>query len=85
MRLIHAETHNNFTYQKTNKAEIAALFYRWNAALATLDPNDVTAQYAEDGVLMATPSDKPLQIMKKSRIISYTFSKRNLKAKLIDA
>ncbi len=56
---IHAETHNSFTCLKTNEEEIAALFDRWNAALATLDPNEVTAQYAEDAVLLATLSDKP--------------------------
>ncbi|MEN9756227.1 MAG: hypothetical protein RL755_414 [Pseudomonadota bacterium] len=56
---IHAETHNSFTCIKTNEEDIAALFDRWNAALATLDPNEVTAQYAQDAVLLATLSDKP--------------------------
>lgn len=56
---IHAETHNNVTCVKTSEEEIGMLFDRWNAALATLDPSQVTAQYAQDAVLLATLSDKP--------------------------
>ena len=39
--------------------QIAALFDRWNASLATLDPDKVAANYAQDGVLLATVSNKP--------------------------
>lgn len=39
--------------------EIAALFDRWNASLATLDPDRVTANYARDGVLLPTVSNQP--------------------------
>ncbi len=56
---IHAETHNSFACIKTNEEDIKALFERWNAALATLDANEVAAQYASDAVLLATLSDKP--------------------------
>lgn len=41
------------------EAQIAALFDRWNASLATLDPDKVAANYAADGVLLATVSNKP--------------------------
>jgi len=39
-------------------ATIAALFERWNALLATGDPGQVAKLYAEDAVLLPTPSDK---------------------------
>jgi uncharacterized protein (TIGR02246 family) len=39
--------------------QIAALFDRWNASLATLDPDKVVANYAPDGVLLATVSNQP--------------------------
>lgn len=40
------------------EAEIAALFDRWNAALATGDADKVTALYAADGVLEPTVSNE---------------------------
>jgi len=43
----------------TNEQQVAALFDRWNASLGTLDPDKVVANYASDGVLLATVSDKP--------------------------
>lgn len=39
------------------EADIAALFDRWNAALATKDPAQVAALYAADGVLQPTVSN----------------------------
>ena len=47
---VHAETHNNVQCVKTNDDEIKALFDRWNAALATLDPEEVTEEYAHDAI-----------------------------------
>lgn len=40
-------------------AEVAALFDRWNDSLRTLDPDKVVANYASDGVLLPTVSNKP--------------------------
>ena len=40
-----------------DEREIAALFDRWNAALATGDPQEVAALYAKDGVLQPTVSN----------------------------
>lgn len=40
------------------QAEIAALFDRWNATLATGDADKVTALYAADGVLEPTVSNQ---------------------------
>ena len=41
-----------------NHDEVVALFEAWNAALATLDPDTVTAMYAEDAVLLPTVSNQ---------------------------
>ena len=38
--------------------DVIALFEAWNAALATLDPDTVTAMYAEDAVLLPTVSNQ---------------------------
>lgn len=37
---------------------IKAQFTRWNSALATLDPKNVAALYAPDGVLLPTVSNQ---------------------------
>ena len=42
-----------------NKAEIAALFDRWNQMLQTADPGQVVALYAERSILLPTLSNKP--------------------------
>jgi uncharacterized protein (TIGR02246 family) len=41
-----------------NENEVMGLFETWNAALATGDPDAVTALYAEDAVLLPTVSNK---------------------------
>ena len=56
---IHGETHNKVACIKTNENEIAALFDRWNFALSTLNPDEVTSEYAHDAVLLPTLSNKP--------------------------
>lgn len=38
---------------------MSALFDRWNASLATGDPDKVVANYSETGVLLPTVSDVP--------------------------
>ena len=40
------------------KDDVTALFEAWNGALATLDPDTVTAMYAEDAVLLPTVSNQ---------------------------
>ena len=50
---------DTMTCTKTSEQEIAALFDRWNASLATLDPDKVVANYAPDAVLLPTVSNKP--------------------------
>lgn len=41
------------------ETQIASLFDRWNDSLRTLDPDKVVANYAADGVLLATVSNQP--------------------------
>ena len=55
---VHEETHHSMSCIKVSEEEIAALFDRWNASLATLDPNQVAAQYAHDAILLPTVSNK---------------------------
>jgi len=38
--------------------DVIALFKAWNSALGTLDPDTVTAMYAEDAVLLPTVSNQ---------------------------
>jgi len=47
------------TCTTASEAEIAGLFDRWNASLATLDPARVTANYASGAVLLPTVSNRP--------------------------
>ncbi|MDP9964648.1 uncharacterized protein (TIGR02246 family) [Variovorax paradoxus] len=56
---VSAQTASSASCAPTGEREIAALFDRWNASLATLDPDKVVANYAPDGVLLATVSNQP--------------------------
>lgn len=47
------------TCASITKAEVSALFDRWNAALQTGNPEEVAKNYAPDAVLLATVSNKP--------------------------
>lgn len=42
-----------------NEDQVAQLFERWNASLATLKPDEVVKNYAEDAVLLPTLSNTP--------------------------
>jgi uncharacterized protein (TIGR02246 family) len=53
------QAEDTMTCTKTSAQDIAALFDRWNAALATLDPDKVVALYAPEAVLLPTVSNKP--------------------------
>ncbi|MEL7045927.1 MAG: SgcJ/EcaC family oxidoreductase [Pseudomonadota bacterium] len=41
-----------------NQQEVLQLFERWNTALATGNPDEVTALYAEDAILLPTVSNR---------------------------
>ena len=43
----------------SNDAAIRDLFYLWNDALATLDPDEVASRYSRRAILLATVSDIP--------------------------
>jgi len=47
------------TCAAADEAQIAALFDRWNASLATGDPHQVVANYAPESILLPTVSNKP--------------------------
>jgi uncharacterized protein (TIGR02246 family) len=49
--------------------EVRGLFYLWNDALATLDPEIVASRYANDAVLLPTVSDVPRDT--KDKITDY--------------
>ena len=54
-----ASAETSMTCASVDKRDIAALFDRWNASLATHDPAKVTANYAPEAVLLATVSNRP--------------------------
>jgi uncharacterized protein (TIGR02246 family) len=54
-----AQADTSMSCKTVNKDQIAALFDRWNKALATHDAAKVTANYAPDAVLLPTVSNKP--------------------------
>ena len=45
--------------RQTDEKEIASLFEGWNAALATGNPGNVVARYAENSILLPTVSNVP--------------------------
>jgi uncharacterized protein (TIGR02246 family) len=47
------------TCKPTSEKKIAALFDRWNESLETGDPHKVTANYADDAILLPTVSNQP--------------------------
>ncbi|MER9657659.1 SgcJ/EcaC family oxidoreductase [Mesorhizobium sp. M0152] len=54
-----AQAKTSMSCKTVNKAQIAALFDRWNNSLETHDAAKVTANYAPDAVLLATVSNQP--------------------------
>jgi len=52
------KTHTE-TCRATSEAEVARQFDRWNASLATLDPDKVVARYAPVSILLPTVSNTP--------------------------
>ena len=54
-----AQTAASASCVPASERQIEALFDRWNASLATQDPDKVVANYAPDGVLLATVSNQP--------------------------
>ena len=59
------------------QAQVAALFDRWNAALATRDPDAVVRTYAPDAVLLPTVENGPLIGREAIRGYFVAFLKKN--------
>ena len=55
----HGAAPGSETCARISEAEVKGLFDRWNASLATLDANKVTANYTADAVLLPTVSNIP--------------------------
>lgn len=50
---------DTMTCANISEKQVEGLFDRWNASLDTLDPAKVTANYADDAVLLPTVSNTP--------------------------
>ncbi len=59
LSVANAQAPSTMTCAPATEQEIAALFERWNASLATHDADKVTANYARDAVLLPTVSNQP--------------------------
>jgi hypothetical protein len=55
----NAQAQSTMTCAPVTQQEIAALFERWNASLATHEADKVTANYAPDAVLLPTVMTPP--------------------------
>lgn len=56
---VYAQPNQTTTCAPINEQQVAALFDRWNHSLATKDPDQVVANYADNAVLLATLANKP--------------------------
>ncbi|BCH61214.1 hypothetical protein RvVAR0630_38380 [Agrobacterium vitis] len=56
--------------------QVEKLFDRWNASLATLDPDKVVANYEDDAVLLATLSNQPRLTQEERRAYFVDFLKK---------
>lgn len=60
-------------------------FYRWNAALATLDPDVVASRYAKNAVLLPTVSDVPRTDYASIREYFVNFTKLQPQGKILES
>ena len=58
-----------------NEAQVSGLFDRWNDSLRTLDADQVLANYAVDGVLLPTVSNRPRSTPEEIRAYFVKFLK----------
>ncbi|WP_429932604.1 SgcJ/EcaC family oxidoreductase [Agrobacterium vitis] len=58
------------------EGQVEKLFDRWNASLATLDPEKVVANYEDDAVLLATLSNQPRLTQDERRAYFVDFLKK---------
>ena len=67
------------------ESEVLGLFDQWNAALATLDPDAVTALYTENGILLPTVSNQVRQNPEEIRDYFVAFLKKSPQGKIDEA
>ena len=68
-----------------NDADVLGLFDQWNTALSTLNPDTVTALYADNAVLLPTVSIRSDITTRKSGITSWVFYKSPRRAWLMSS
>ncbi|AYG61941.1 SgcJ/EcaC family oxidoreductase [Rhizobium jaguaris] len=64
------------------KKQVEGLFDRWNASLATLDPQKVVENYAPDAVLLPTLSNKPRVTQEERKAYFKDFLKKKPQGKI---
>lgn len=64
------------------KPQVEQLFDRWNASLATLDPEKVVENYAPDAVLLPTLSNKPRLTQEERKEYFVDFLKKHPQGKI---
>lgn len=64
------------------KPQVEQLFDRWNASLATLDPDKVVENYAPDAVLLPTVSNKPRLTQEERKDYFVEFLKKHPQGKI---
>jgi uncharacterized protein (TIGR02246 family) len=64
------------------KPQVEQLFDRWNASLATLDPEKVVENYAPDAVLLPTLSNKPRLTQEERKKYFVDFLKKHPQGKI---
>lgn len=65
-----------------SKPQVEQLFDRWNASLATLDPEKVVENYASDAVLLPTLSNKPRLTQEERKDYFVDFLKKEPQGKI---
>jgi uncharacterized protein (TIGR02246 family) len=70
--------------RKITEEQVRALFYKWDAALATGNPRLVAYKYAEDPILLATVSDVPRTDFESIKDYFSTFLKLQPRGKILE-
>merc|ERR1712228_194797 len=71
--------------KQISEKEVRSLFYLWNDALATLDPDKVAQRYAKKGVLLPTVSDTPRSEYSTIKDYFVDFLKKEPQGKILDS
>jgi uncharacterized protein (TIGR02246 family) len=77
--------HENKMGAKMTEDQVRNLFYLWNDALDTLDPDIVAKRYAKTAVLLPTVSDKPRTDYESIKDYFETFCKLKPQGKILES